>query len=256
MRKKLVVLLLFLGIVACIFIVVRDVMNTRQELKIKEVKKKENNLHEKPLKIAIIDNGANLEDVNYNKKINVITYNVLDDSQNVSSSSNRGTLLFSALYNNVFSMNKKNDVMIIKAFENSRNIDNNNIVKGLKYACDNGASIINMSYLLDDDESLDQQVKACQSKGVDIVTLVTKGKDSQYPAQYDGVISVSNNKQITSDIVLDKTKQVSCLKDRCVFNQSVVLAPIYVVGYLVDYVDRTKELKKVNLKPVYINAPN
>ncbi|MDH6602900.1 hypothetical protein OKW23_000020 [Bacilli bacterium PM5-9] len=247
-RNRAIAIVLILATIIMIVLIVRDITNSSfLENKGKTEKVSDNGL------IAIIDSGANLNHVNYDEKLKISKYNVLNDSEDISDESKRGTLLFSALYNDIYSMNKKNDVLIIKAFKDANEIDGNNVAKALDYACNQKADIVNLSFSIPQNTLVDEAIKTCAFKGSTIVAMSDgNSEDLSYPASNNDVISVSklNNKSKT-DVKVDTSQQRVCIKNKCNPNSNVALSTIYATGYLIDYKDKNKTASNLILKPSY-----
>lgn len=246
-RSRIIVLALLLAVVIMVVLVTRDIMTSNYL-----ANKGKSELNDKNAKIAIIDSGANLNDVKYDKNIDITKYNVLDDSENIRDKSKRGTIIFSSLYNDKYSMNKENDVLIIKAFDNDNEINSNNITKALNYACDNKADVVNLSFSIPDNEGVKEAIKSCEFKGSTIVAMNGDNDAITFPANITEVISVGLiNDEAKTTVKVDSNQQQVCVKNTCSKNTNLALSTAYVTGYLVDYKDKDKASTNLILKPSY-----
>lgn len=249
MKRKIMILVLTLMIGLTGFVIWQDISNSPFL-----INKGKSDLVQEPVKIAIIDNGFDLNAVNYDKKINITKYNSIENNEDISINNKRGSLVFSALYNDKNSLNLKNDVILIKAFTNVGDINNDNIVKALDFACENNAKIISLGFNLVEDENVSASIKKCQEKGAAIVAAANTKPDGQveYPANLDNVISVSQlTSQTLSDVKVDAKLQQVCLSNNCQFNKHIALSTVNAAGYLAVYKDPVKESKDLNLKMQY-----
>ena len=246
-RSRIIILALLLSIAIMVVLVTRDVITSNYL-----ANKGKSDLNDANAKIALIDSGANLKDVNYDKSVKISKYNVLNDSENITDNNKRGTIIFSALYNDKYSMNKKNDVLIIKAFESGNEIDANNVAKALNYACDNKVDVINLSFGLPDNENVKSAVESCEFKGATIIAMNDDKNSITFPASIKGVVSVSlTNDAVKTDVKVDSSQQEVCIKNKCHRNKNIALSTAYVTGYLIDYKNKEEVIKNLILKPSY-----
>ncbi|WP_423364572.1 hypothetical protein [Mycoplasma sp. P36-A1] len=229
MRKNLVVFLLALFIAGAAFFVYKDTINSPFLLN-----KGDTNNEITTTKIAIIDSGANLDQVNYDHNIKIKQHNILDGSTDISDTDNNGTYLFSALYNDIYSLNLANDVLLIKAFESSDSIKNANIIKAINYAVENKVSVINLGYELKQSEKLDKAINKALEANIKIVTI--KKDENSYPANLKNVISVTSTEdtKLNSTIKVDDSISVMCRNNKCTTKTTKAFNVITASGYLMN----------------------
>jgi hypothetical protein len=140
----------------------------------------------KPVSVAIIDTGLNLEKVNSDRVLN--PYNVLDDSTNVEDINGHGSIIAELICNNT---NDLVSIVPIKVVGEEENTSIENVCKGLRYAIDQGVDIINLSMNTNVYSSnvgdLETLVKEAEEKGIKVV--VSAGNTSSdvkylYPANF------------------------------------------------------------------------
>ncbi|MDL2211512.1 S8 family serine peptidase [Erysipelotrichaceae bacterium OttesenSCG-928-M19] len=246
-RNRLVLIVLLVAIIAMILLVVRDV-NTSKYLE----NKGKSAVGDGSDIIAIIDSGANIEQVNYDKKLKITSYNAIDGSDDITDEARRGTMLFSSLYNDNYSMDLENDVMLIKAFDSLNDIRVGNVIKALNYACDNKASVVNLSFEIPADSNLEETIKTCQFKGTTVVAANFNKDELGFPANIKDVISVDLvSSTVDSRVKVDMSEQQVCLDNVCKNNNHIDLSTAYVSGYLLNFKDKQKESNNLVLKPSY-----
>lgn len=245
MRKNLVTLLLALFIGGAAFLIYYETV-TSPFL----INKGEGDKNEVKKTIAIIDSGANLEDVNYNMDVKIKQYNVLDESTDITDTAGRGTDLFSALYNHIYSMNKANDVLLIKAFTKTKSLKNDDIVKALDYARKAKVSIITLGFEMEKDKKIDKAINDCLEDGITIVAA--KNHTESYPSSIKNVISVSPiDKTVESDVKVDGDMSIICKKTKCKKKTSNAINTAYTAGHLIDYKDPLDESINLILRPSF-----
>lgn len=101
----------------------------------------------KDVTVAIIDSGIDLENPEFNNKI-IHPYNAIEKNKNVQDINGHGTHVSGIIAASddgigITGVAPNINIMPIKAFDKLGDLDN--FVEALKYACDNGADIINCS---------------------------------------------------------------------------------------------------------------
>ena len=203
--------------------------------------------------IALIDSGVNFDQVNYDKNIKITKYNAIDNSTNVFDNVTRGTLIFSSLYNEKYSLQKSNDVLVIKAFDDTSEINPENVARALNYACTNSADVVNIAFIMAENVRVTEEIENCQLKGTTIVAVSSSNSNKlSYPASLKNVISVSlKNVKDPTTVKVDPLEQIVCYGNSCKPNAYASLSVGYVSGYLVDYKDRVKKAQNLVLRPTY-----
>lgn len=149
--------------------------------------------------IAIIDTGINDQYLSEHRENITNTYNVLNNSNDVSDQHGHGTEMVSILLgdeeSNLVGINPNASIIIVKAIGESGKTDNSNIAKAIDFLLnqDELPDIINLSLgSLNNDPSLEKMISLALEKGIIIVASVGdySQKDILYPSAYVGVISV------------------------------------------------------------------
>ena len=245
MKKKIIIVLFIVSIAVMLIVVAFDL--SKNDFKSSELEK----VNEK---IAIIDSGFVLDSVNYDKEINIEQYNAIDKSTNIEKNGVRGTLLFSSLYNDKFSMNIKNDVVLIKAFNSVNQMDRDIIAQAIDYAISKEVKYIMLAYPLTKNDSLFEAIKRAQEKEVKIITFLT---NSDLLIEYTNIIYVSNINEPTSNVVVDNSQQVMCRDNKCQSITHESGASAYALGFLSNNKYDLKEKGQLKLKIDYkINLDN
>ncbi|RXT13608.1 S8 family peptidase [Ammoniphilus sp. CFH 90114] len=149
--------------------------------------------------IAVIDTGVDLEHQDFQDKL-VTGYNVISDNNYADDDNGHGTHvagIISAKTNNtvgIAGVSWHNKIMPIKAMTPEGTGSSFDIAKGIKWAADHGAHVINMSVgNYHPSAMLQEAVRYAYNKGV--VLVAASGNDntdqSSYPAAYPEVISVA-----------------------------------------------------------------
>ncbi|MDR1781775.1 MAG: S8/S53 family peptidase [Bacilli bacterium] len=192
-------------------------------------------------KIAFIDTGLNVNQVNFNNNINISKYNVFDNSNNIEDKHLHGTNIISALYSKNSGFQLNNDFLMIKALDNQGHSKAEDIVKAVKYACnDKDVNILNLSLSLNAyNKEVDKEINTCLNKN--IIVVASAGLDSNsisFPANINGVISVGtygkDNKKLNKDIniLVDMNNSYYCLNDKCNISNSNSMATANVSAYI------------------------
>ena len=154
----------------------------------------------KDVTVAVIDSGADVE--NPDLKGNIAeTYNVTNDSTDITDNGGHGswtTGIIGAIGNNNIygsglAWNAR--ILMIRAAEDDdpESFSDSSIIKGIHYATDRGARVINMSLGgTEDDPAMRDAVAYATDKGVVVVVASGNGGSDapSYPASYPKVIAV------------------------------------------------------------------
>jgi hypothetical protein len=228
--------------------------------------------------IAIIDTGFNDNEINSNPEysdkdsaFHIKTYNVFDGSTNVKDENGHGTNLVASLINNNNGFLPNSNLLIIKAVDKEGKITPENATKAIKYACDNKASLINMSFSFDKKYPIiEEAINSCKNKN-SLTTFVASGSDTKtgkvmFPASLANVISVASyysyddisysNTSKDINVIINMDNALICKKDTCLANHSSSLATTYASVYLMELLnngDRKidyfyKPLNKLDIK--------
>jgi hypothetical protein len=159
--------------------------------------------------VAVIDTGINLNHEDLQNKLwtgsnGAHGYNFIDNNTDLSDPNGHGTgaaSLIAAATNNgvgIAGINWKASIMALKALNASGSGDYNTVARAIRYAADNGADIINMSFGTDIDSGvLRDAVDYANAKGVVMVAAAGNDHASSvyYPAAYPDVIAVGSTDQ-------------------------------------------------------------
>lgn len=228
----------------------------------------DNNISENNNILALIDSGYN-SNVGFDEERIIAKYNAIDDSADVEDNMGHGTSLLSLVlgikYQNevVEGINPYANIIIIKAVSDSGYTTPEIVSKGIEYAIENKASIINISLGTKiNNQELESSIKEAQNNGIIIVSSVGDNEDdyNTYPARYDGVIGVCaqyydgekyilsnkgessvmipgvNIKVLSYDLVLQKwliEKNSGSSISSVIF--SSILSRVYKIGSNIDY---------------------
>ncbi|MEG0283586.1 MAG: hypothetical protein RR543_03220 [Erysipelotrichales bacterium] len=243
-KKRIVILVLVLFIFLTSFLIIRDITSSSYlSNKGNDTKKKvDDNKAKGPLKVALIDAG--IASVNSEKIIQ--SYNVLDESENISDSAARTDIF----YNTLLKSEKDIQLINIKAFDSVSKIDEKNVAKAINYACDNGANIVNLGFSTKEDKDIEAAITKCNSKKITVVAQAKrKGTEFLFPGNLDSVISVARKDDaMEADILVDTTMQIGCKSDKCEIKDNASLSTFLASLYLVQFKDKNKE-SSIILKP-------
>lgn len=188
-----------------------------------------------PITIAIIDSGLDLDKADSFKN-NINYYNAIDNTDNVKDKSGHGSMIFNEIVNSrAVAKDEDSNLIVIKAFDEQGNSDIEIVNRALKYACDNNANLVNMSFnLTRTNDEFTKTVKDCYANGVVMLASVgdSPTNNSYYPAKFDEVISVSEmHEDSSAKIQVDMNSAQSCLKDTCTFIQTNSFATAIATSY-------------------------
>ena len=154
--------------------------------------------------VAVLDTGVMMNHPDFENTRFADPYNAVDDSTDVTDSVGHGTGvagIIGASYNNgrgLTGVMPQATIMPVKVMNNATSGTYSRIIKGLNYAVDNSADVVNMS-LGDTNEStaLNEACDQAAAKGVILVASAgNDGEDSiYYPAAYSSVVSVGSIEQ-------------------------------------------------------------
>lgn len=128
-------------------------------------------------------------------------YNFIDDSTNLTDEHGHGTGIASVIAaqtNNqrgIAGVDQKARIMVLKALNEIGGGEFNDIVEAVRYAADNGAKVVNMSFGASvGDRDLRSAIDYALSKNVIIVAASGNAGEDQifYPAAYSSVVSVGS----------------------------------------------------------------
>lgn len=151
------------------------------------------------IKVAVIDTGVQLDHPEFQGKI-LKGYNVLNGSNNADDDNGHGThvagIIAAHINNNegIAGMTANNPIIPIKGIGADGSGSSFDIAKGIKWATDHGAKVINLSVgNYNPSEVLHDAIKYAYEK--DVVMIAATGNDNtsqpSYPAAYPEVIGVS-----------------------------------------------------------------
>jgi thermitase len=149
--------------------------------------------------VAVVDTGVDLKHPEFQDKL-VKGYNVLKDNHDPNDDNGHGTHvagIVSAGTNNtigIAGVSWNNKIMPIKAIGAEGTGTSFDIAKGIKWAADNGAHVINLSLGNYHPSSvLEETIRYAYNKGVILIAASGNDNTSQpsYPAAYPEVLSVS-----------------------------------------------------------------
>lgn len=158
--------------------------------------------------IAVLDTGVDASLADFKNKITA-GYNFINESTNVYDDNNHGTHvsgIIAAGINNAFSMSgihSNAKIMPVKILDASGSGDTEQIAKGIKYAVDHGAKVINMSLGGGYSRVLESMLQYAYSKNVTIIAASGNGgyEGLDYPgsSQYVTAVGASNDLDIVAD---------------------------------------------------------
>lgn len=156
--------------------------------------------------IAFLDTGITKEAYELYKERVVSPFNVLDGSTNVEDPLGHGTQLISIACGDgqkgIVGIAPKANILPIKAIGESGKNDAKTIVKGINYAREKNATIINLSFGSHiEDPDVKRAIEEAQQKNITVLAAAGDygQKDLLFPASMKGVISVealSENGQV------------------------------------------------------------
>ena len=151
--------------------------------------------------VAVLDTGVMTSHPDFENTSFVDPYNTFDDSNDVTDTNGHGTGMagiIAASYNNAIGLTgimPKASIMPIKIFGNSEKSTHSMLIKGINYASEHGADVINMS-IGDAIESpaMNEACRQAAAKGAVLVAAAGNSGNSTayYPASYSSVVSVGS----------------------------------------------------------------
>jgi len=181
--------------------------------------------------LAIISSGANLNQVNYDMNTTIRSYNAMTGSTDIQDEDGAGTRLFAALYNDRFSLNATNDVLLIKAYASRDSINQEDIVTAIEFAIENNANVININIPLEDTESMRNVLAKAREHNILIVMPVNEENQTFLKDNHIITVSALNN-EIDSNIKVDDTNTIVCVDNRCNVNKREDLNAIFASEYI------------------------
>ncbi|PAD86010.1 hypothetical protein CHH55_20090 [Niallia circulans] len=162
----------------------------------------------KQMKIAVLDTGVDASLADLKNKITA-GYNFINESDNVYDDNNHGTHvsgIIAAGINNGYSMSgihSNAKIMPVKILDASGSGDTEQIAKGIKYAVDHGAKVINMSLGGGYSRVIESMLQYANSKNVTIIAASGnngyEGLDYPGSSKYVTAVGASNDLDIVAD---------------------------------------------------------
>lgn len=162
----------------------------------------------KQMKIAVLDTGVDASLADLKNKITA-GYNFINESDNVYDDNNHGTHvsgIIAAGINNGYSMSgihTNAKIMPVKILDASGSGDTEQIAKGIKYAVDHGAKVINMSLGGGYSRVIESMLQYANSKNVTIIAASGnngyEGLDYPGSSKYVTAVGASNDLDIVAD---------------------------------------------------------
>ncbi|AYV66582.1 peptidase S8 [Niallia circulans] len=162
----------------------------------------------KQMKIAVLDTGVDASLADLKNKITA-GYNFINESDNVYDDNNHGTHvsgIIAAGINNGYSMSgihTNAKIMPVKILDASGSGDTEQIAKGIKYAVDHGAKVINMSLGGGYSRVIESMLQYANSKNVTIISASGnngyEGLDYPGSSKYVTAVGASNDLDIVAD---------------------------------------------------------
>lgn len=158
-----------------------------------------------PITVAVVDSGVKANHPDLTGRV-LPGYNALNNNNDTTDQYGHGTFvagIIAANTNNnagIAGINWSAKILPVKVADTQGNVDDATSATGIRYAVDNGAKIINLSYGGEDDPALQEDnsplqkeaVKYALSKGAIVVAAAGNTADGlpEYPAAVPGVIAV------------------------------------------------------------------
>lgn len=149
------------------------------------------------VKIAILDSG--ISKINELKDSIIYSYNTIDGSEVTNDVYGHGTMVASLIasqstkFENI-SLNPHVEILDIQVLNDKGQGNIESVVEGINKAIEKNVDIINLSIGFSNDSiKLKEVVDKAMAKGINVVASTgnTLGYSTDYPAKYNGVISVS-----------------------------------------------------------------
>ncbi|MFF3021109.1 S8 family serine peptidase [Gottfriedia sp. NPDC057948] len=155
--------------------------------------------------IAFIDTGISEQTKELYKERIIDTFNSIENNNNVIDYHGHGTQMVSIASGNgkkgVWGIAPKSKIIIIKAISENGNEKSKSILSAIEYAISKKVNIINMSFgSFVTNHNIVKQIQLATKKNITVVASTGDygNKDSLFPANIDGVISVqAKNKKGT-----------------------------------------------------------
>lgn len=156
--------------------------------------------------VAVLDSGVKMDHEDFASDLFIGKYNAIADSQDITDNSGHGTAvtgIVAASYNNGKGMPgimPETKIMPVKVMDYNTSTGETegsleDIIRGINYAANNGADVINLSAGSTQYSSLlETACRNAANKGVIFVAAAGNDSDSsvEYPASYDTVVSVGS----------------------------------------------------------------
>lgn len=154
--------------------------------------------------IAFLDSGIHDELIEKFENRIVKPYNVIEENNDITDNNGHGTEMVcvsSCSYeiDGIYGLAYKANIMPVVIMDQTGRTSGENISKGILYAVDNGADIINLSLGSRlENESVKNAIEYAYKRNVIVVSSVGDYKDNQvlYPAVYDSVIAVQSQSKL------------------------------------------------------------
>lgn len=162
------------------------------------------------LRIAILDSGIKKELHNHSFSV-VKEYNALNPGDPVIDNYGHGTAVAGIITSIPKSKNKRVDIYDVKVLDDSGSGEIKDLIAGIKWAINESVDIINISLgLHEDNELLAKVIQEALEK--DIIVVASAGNNYglyvDYPAKYEGVISVSAIKDNKEKLFSDESGKI------------------------------------------------
>ncbi len=158
------------------------------------VVKNEHEPGEKKIKVAVLDSG--IADIDELRHAISYSYNTFNDEEETNDEYGHGTMIASIIAAKAkdVSVNTNVELLDIQVLNEKGQGNVESVVKGIHKAIEQHVDIINLSIGFSNDHSaLQEAVQAAIQQGIVVVASTgnTVGNATDYPAQYEGVLSVS-----------------------------------------------------------------
>lgn len=202
-------------------------------------------------KIAVVGGGVNLDKIDFHDEVSVETLNIVKENGAITDKDGKTTSFISSMYNEIMSSSSTAPLLVVKAYEDSNALTDENLSLAIKTACETGINILHIVPGIDENfKNSIESVKECINKNVVVTTTSNPAASALFNplARLDGVIFIgtSNESIEGTNVIVGSENQISCLGKSCKLNQNSYISAGYVVS------DIYKDIKSMHYEQIML----
>lgn len=182
----------------------------------------------KTIKVGIIDGAISSDNIS---RYGITDFLTLTHEENITST--HGQMILDIICNKSSNI----DIYYVAVLDNNNSSDISNICKALRYLKEKDVDIINMSLMtLTHNNELENYVKRLIDSGITIIAACLNYSNiTCYPANYDGVISISNVSNSNASIVFTPEEKKKISKEIGYNSSTSALTAYYTSTYICKF---------------------